>query len=220
VRTRNGHLALAAALLLGGCAQQGIYHDYWQVLKQSVSASFHRQMVTPAQAAAIPYASLGYSVGDENERLLVLATAANGEEMWTSASHVVLTMRGSRVVRTVGLPHDLSGTMTGSSQDLPPLAAALKAPYRSVRLIDFPDLSAYGVQVLCTTTAKGPEQVTVLGTTIATQRVDEQCRSAQLDWSFTNSYWLDPQTGMAWRSRQFIHPKLDGLDIEIFRPPG
>lgn len=220
MRTRNGHLALAAVLLLGGCAQQGAYHDYGVLVRQAFSNLFHRQRVTRAQAAAIPYASLGYSVGDGDERLLVLATDENGKQMWTSAEHVVLTLRAGRVVQTVGLPHDLAGVAAGQGQDLPPLAMALKAPYTSVRLMDFPDLSAYGVRVTCTTVSAGPQSVTVLGTAISTIRVDERCRSAKLDWSFTNSYWLDPQTGMPWQSRQAIHPRLDSLQIEIFRPPG
>lgn len=217
---RHRQAALLAALMLGGCAQQGAYHDYGVLVRQSVSALFHRQRITRAQAAAIPYASLGYSVGGGDEKLLVLATDTDGQQLWTSAEHIVLTMRGGRVVKTVGLAHDLSGVMAANGQDLPPLAAALKAPYASVRLMDFPDLTAYGVHVACTTRSAGPQSVTILGTAIATVRVDEQCRSDRFHWSFTNSYWLDPQTGMAWQSRQAVHPRLDSLQIDIFRPAG
>lgn len=206
--------------MLGGCAQQGAYHDYGVLVRQSFSRMFHRQRITRAQAAAIPYASLGYSVGDADERILVLATDTDGKQIWTSAEHVVLTTHGGRLVQTVGLPYNLAGMTSANNGDLPPLAAAIKAPYTSVRLMDFPDLSAYGVRAVCTTQSKGPESVTVLGTTIATTRVDERCRSGERDWSFTNSYWLDPQTGMVWQSRQSIHPRLDSLQIEIFRPPG
>jgi hypothetical protein len=69
-------------------------------------------------------------------------------------------------------------------------------------------------------TRKGQETITILGQTMASARVDEDCQSTSPRWRFRNSYWLDPQSGFVWRSLQHIHPHGDTLDIEIFRPPG
>ena len=68
-----------------------------------MAASFGNGRVTRDQAAAIPYASMGYRLDDGIRALLVLATDANGEQLWTSAAHVVIVTRDGRIVRTVGL---------------------------------------------------------------------------------------------------------------------
>lgn len=213
--------ALAAALLLSGCSSGGSdWGQYVQILRQSFQGSFKRQSVSRAQAAAIPYASLGYRIDGGHEAILVLATDNNGDLLWTAASHVVLLTRGGRVVRSVGLPHDIAGTVPQGTTTLPPLADALQASYRSTRAIDLPDIGAYGVMLNCVTTAQGPQTISIIGTAIATVRVDETCRSTNPRWSFTDNYWIDAKTGFVWHSVQHLHPSGTTIQTEIFRPPG
>jgi hypothetical protein len=214
------HVALPALLLLlAGCSSggQSAYSDYFTLVRQSVSNSIHGARVTRAQAAAISYASLGYRIDDGDQNILVLATDSNGEQLWTAGNHVVLLMRQGRIMRTVGLGHDLAA-LTGN--DLPPLTAALKQSFTSTRMADYPDLGRYGVPLSCTAIAKGRQTIVILGQAIPTDRIDESCVSTALNWSFTNSYWLDPDSGLAWRTRQHVHPKGGTLETEIFRPPG
>ena len=54
----------------------------------------------------------------------------------------------------------------------------------------------------------------------ATRKVDESCRSDALDWTFTDSYWIDPQSTLVWRSIQHVGPKGEKIEIETLRPPG
>ena len=42
---------------------------------------------------------------------------------------------------------------------------------------------------------------------MATIRIDEACRGMDGKWSFTDIYWIDPDSGLAWRSRQHIEPE-------------
>ena len=96
---------------------------------------------------------------------------------------------------------------------------ALKGPVTATRRVDFPDIPAYDVAVTCTATYRGRQTIVILGHGITTQKVDEKCQSARLKWSFTDSYWLDPNTGLVWRSIQHIEPKDGRIDTEILRPP-
>jgi hypothetical protein len=212
-----------ALLVAGGCSSAGSgntnYSQFYEIVKQGVAASFGNIRVTRDQAAAIPYASLGYSLNGGNQAILVLATDTNGELLWTAPSRVVMVTRDGRITRTLGLAHDLSGlTIPGGPP--PPPAAAVRQPFTSTRQEDFPELGFYGATVTCRAHLVGRQRITILGQAISTNRVDESCRSRNPEWSFTDSFWIDPDNGLVWRSRQHINPRGGTIEIEIFRPPG
>jgi len=213
---------LAALCALAACNSSGTsgYAEYYQVLRNSVAASFGNGRITKDQAAAISYASMGYRLNGDNERLVVLATDMNGEQLWTSAAHIVIVTRGSRITRTVGLESDIARMIPKTGEQMPEIADAIKGKVTYARVQDFPSLSAYDVTVTCTMTYGGAQTVSILGRGIPTVRIDEACRSANPESSFTNTYWIDPATGMAWRSRQYLGPQAGTIDTEILRPPG
>jgi len=217
------HLAaiMAALLAVGGCSsQENIWGEYFRMMRQSISNITDSTGVTRGQAASIPYASIGYRINGGRESLLVLATDNSGELMWTSASHVVLLTRDGRVARSVGLPHDIAATMAQGASSLPPLSDALRAQYRSTRLIDLPDIGYYGIVLSCVTSKRGPQIISIIGIAIPTERIDETCRSSRPHWAFTDNYWIDPVTGFTWHSVQHLHPSGIIIQMEIFRPPG
>lgn len=120
---------LTALLLLSGCDSTGTsdYTLYYQALRQSVAASFgDSSRITKEQAAAIPYASIGYRVNDGPEQLLVLAADSGGDQLWTSGAHVVIVTRSGRIVRTVGLAQDLSAVTPQKGQELVSPAAGCR----------------------------------------------------------------------------------------------
>ncbi len=215
-------LALGAALLaLAGCNSTGQsdWSNYYRLMRDSFHASFGDGGVTREQAAAVPYASIGVRSNGNPELLLVLATDNDGDLLWTSASRIVLLTRQGRVVRTVGLGHDLSGQTPGSA-GLPPPAAALRGPFSSTRVADFSDIGMFGVSLSCNARAAGPEIIRILGQAISTVRVDEACRNTNQRWSFVDNFWVDPQNGFVWRARQHLHPRGGVVETEILRPPG
>jgi len=214
----------ALALLAGACSASNTgntnYAQFYQVLRQSYSASFGKVRVTRQQAAAIAYASMGYAQNDGNQSLLVLGTDSGGEMLWTSAAHVVIVTREGRIVRTLGLGHDLTGMTTRDERPLPAPAAAVHGPFTTTRLEDFPDRNLYGVLVSCRARLAGRQSIKILGQAIPVSRVDETCTSSRPDWTFTDNFWVDGDNGLVWRSRQHIHPEGGTVETEIFRPPG
>lgn len=213
---------VAALLLLSGCDSTGStdYSLYYQALRQSMSAGFgspHR--VTKDEAAAIPYASIGYRVDDGPEQLLVLAIDSGGEELWTSANHVVIVTRDGRIVRTVGLAEDVGALTAQKGQQIFSPAAADRGPVTMVRLEDFPGIPAYGATVTCRAVPQGLQTIVILGHGITTKKVDETCHSNLLNWSFTDTYWIDTKSTLVWRSIQHVSPKGGKVEIETLRPP-
>ncbi len=219
--TRALPLLLAAATLLTGCGnmENSSWGDYFTIVGNSVRSAVTPQSITLEQAGQIPYASIGYRVNDGHQSLLVLATSTDGDLLWTAASRVVLLIRGGRIVRSVGLQRDRGGMTVQKVGGLPPLSAAIKAPYRSVRQVDMPDIGSYSQTLNCVTSQRGRAVITVLGTAMATIRVDEECQGNNPRWTFTDSYWLDPDTGFVWRSVQNLHPAGVKVETVIFRPP-
>jgi hypothetical protein len=212
-------LALGSAVALAGCntARQSTYGQYFQFVGAAFKQEFGDGAITRQQAASVAYASMGFRIDGGREQLIVLATDTAGEQLWTSAQHIVLVTRDGRMRRTVGLPQDLGATTAAG--DLPSPAQALKAPVDTLRQMDFPDMGLYAVGVACRATARGREPVSILGAEIATVRVDESCSAKGADWNFTDSFWIDPQTGMSWKTIQHLHPKGEVIETEIFRPP-
>ena len=214
-------IAAAASLILTGCSTQAsVWGQYWTVIREGYRNSTGGGVVTLEQATAIPYASLAYRVDGSSEQILVLATDTNGDQVWTAASRVVLLTRNGRIVRSVGLPHDrndIRGLQAGAV--IPAPAMALRATYRDIRQADFPDIGLYSVSLNCVAQQRGRQVVNILGTAMATTRIDERCESQSPRWSFTDSYWLDTETGFVWQSVQHLHPKGPAVHVKILRPP-
>jgi hypothetical protein len=211
--------ALATLLLAGGCgsANRNEYLQYWQILKASANASFKSSRITFDQAAAIPYASMGWRMNGGDESLVVLATDDAQGQLWTSARHVVLQTRDGRLMRTVGMPRDLALNVASA---LPPPATALSAPYTIQLTADFPTAQTYGTKIRCVGRAMRAETITIIGKAITTRRIDESCTATDPLWSFVNQYWVDPQSGFVWRAVQHINPDGDVVELTILRPPG
>lgn len=210
--------ATAALMFLAACgAVETGYGQYRQLLTQNFSAMFGTHRVTLQQAAAIPYASMGWRLNDGPQNIIILATDAAQEQLWTSRARIVIQTQDGRIKRTFGLPRNMGALTPRSDRKLNAPATALQGPYTGQFLSDFPDMDAYSVPITCRAQAKGRRAVTILGRSISTVRVEEQCTCPSLRWTFKNIYWIDSQTGFVWRSRQTIHPLGDTLETEMFR---
>ncbi len=214
--------AFALSLLVGGCSSTGEsdYSLFYRALRQSLGASFGKGRVTKDQAAAIPYASMGYRLNGGSEQLLVLATDSNGEQLWTSALHIVIATRGGRIVRTVGLPSNVSAVTPAVGQTIPLLTAALTGPVSYSRLVDLPDERIYGAALACKLIYRGRQTILLLGRGISTVKIEESCASRSPNWSFTDNYWLDVDNGLVWKSVQHISPAKGEVETAVLRPPG
>jgi len=85
--------------------------------------------------------------------------------------------------------------------------------------VDFRDLRKFRVGISGRFAKSGSKSISILGTKLDTLVVIETCQSRELGWEFINKFWVGNQSGFVWRSEQRIHPKLDPIVIEIFRPP-
>lgn len=212
-----GCAALGGIVLLAACSSGEGNGTDWGEVYGIVSQAFGPSPgVSIQDAAAIPFATIGVRLGGGPEGILVLATNNPQQQLWTSASHIVLQTEYGRVMRTAGLEHNRTDIrLVKGPSGPPPLQGSVETQWEE----DFGDLHVYSVPVTCRSVVIGPEGVPNFTSRIPTIHVDEQCRSDTIDWTFTNSYWISPKDGFTWRSIQYISPKLDPLEIALLRPP-
>ena len=211
--------ALAAtavlSLLLVGCSsdQQGDWGSVMTMLSESLGGK--ASSVTRDQAAAIPFATIGVRIDGSAEGMLILGNSNRDQQLWTSASHIVLQTEGGRILRTAGLEYNRTDMrVIKGTGGRPPIDAVTETVWEE----DFADQHIYSVPVVCHTIVRGPESVSNFGRAVPTVHVDEDCRAEKIDWSFSNSFWISPQDGLTWRTIQYVSPKLGPIETEILRP--
>lgn len=173
------------------------------------------------QIAALPYASLGVQVGSSPKAVVVLAKYDGEDLQWVSSDRVVLVTRKGRLIRTVGLAQDLTGVQFQAGDVLSnwgvhPLAGAVA---RYARRIDVMPGDAFNVLVECELAVGTPEEITILGRPRMTRRLREQMRVPLWDWTAENLFWVDPDSGYVWRSRQVYSPRVPPIAMEVLKRP-
>jgi hypothetical protein len=65
---------------------------------------------------------------------------------------------------------------------------------------------------------KGEETIEILGKTHRTWVFEEKGQAPMIDWTFTNTFWLDADTGFVWKTRQEVTPDLPVVETAITKP--
>lgn len=214
-----GPLAATALFVTVAACSQGEGSDWaslFDLAKKSWGRSEHS--VTLKQAGDVPFASIGVRIGDQGQRMMVLAANNGADLLWTSSSKLALSTNNGRITRAIGFENDLTGFMAETGNVFPDLPAVWAKPRQVAWTVDFAAQGLYSVEVSCTDLPAANEVIQILGQDIRTLRVDESCDARQIDWHFVNHFWVDTDTGSVWRSVQYINPNVDPIEIEVLRP--
>jgi hypothetical protein len=214
-------IALCLSLPLAACSSDP-GSDYESVFTMARDYFAGAPPISLDQAAAVPYASIGVRIGDGPQVLLVLATQNGDDTMWVAGRSVAIAMHDGRIVRTSGLAENVTNVWRAPAGRIDPTAPPTQAwgDSRPVTwFADYAELKRYSVSITCTSSQPVEDPVTILGKSIPTVRVEEHCAAPDLDWTYTNRFWLDPSSGFVWRSEQHVRPDFDPLVIDVLRPP-
>lgn len=209
-------MTLPFVCLLAGCSSNTNSDTLkmGQLIYQQFSSVFGGGDVPRARAAAIPYASIGVRLGGGPEVMLILTNTSSGQDLQYLGGNVSITIRGGRVIRTVGLGHNLDAFQGPIPDRADPKTGQTGYHYA----YDLVDRNAYGIFVRCTQSIGGDEAITIIGVRHDTHHIVEHCDAPQLNWSFDNHFWADKTTGFVWKATQSVHPDLDPITIQILRP--
>ncbi len=209
--------ALLALLLLTGCASNDgalLFGRYlWEGIIAPPETTYGR-----ADVRAIPFATLGIAFGRQARTIVALESVQGRDHRWVTADPYVLVTRGGRVVSTAGLPANLSASRFPEPDPVDGRLHRLTGPMETVRLIDLTENRIFDQRVRCTLRPRGTDTITILGIERDLLRVTERCKARRIHWRFTNTYWVDADTGRVWRSRQHLHPAIPALTVDVLRP--
>lgn len=186
-----------------------------ELVYSQITATFAQNSVPRERVAAIPYATIGVRLGDGPEALLVLTNISGNDLQFLAGTAISVTLRDGRIIRAVGLEHNLDG-FQGPIPDKAGTPVGQGGAYHYI--YDLADKNAYGVFVRCTQSDTGAEAIEIIGVHHNTRHIVEHCEAPQVGWTFQNEFWADAATGYIWRSTQSINPDLSPLTIQVLRP--
>lgn len=208
---------IGLASLVFGCGTNSYQGRYVSLAWRLVTGQGGE--VSRDQAGAIPFASLGVAIGRNDEGLMVLGLDEGERQEWYARTQMLATTNG-RIIQSQGFPYNLSRleVRSGDGTTIPSGGPPPVGTNYSL-VADYRDLSLIGASASCRSTDEGEESIEILGTSLTTRHVVEDCRIAVIDWSFENEFWVDPDSGFVWRSSQYVHPKLPRVTFRVLRPP-
>lgn len=216
--TRRASLLIGWSFFLSACSD-----NFLEIIGDNLRLAVTGQIspiIPRARIDAIPYASMAAKIGRGPRGLMILGRVEGQELHWISADRVVFVTRHGRLVRTAGLPANLKGTRL---VDLDPLEALdngqrSAGPFR--RLVDLAPPDNYGIMITSSFESLGQESVVIAELLFDTEVFRERCTARDFDWTFENRYWVDPDSGLIWKSIQHIHPDIPRVELELLKPPG
>jgi hypothetical protein len=170
----------------------------------------------PKNARQLPYATLDAKLGKTASALLVLGEVDNMQNLhWFSADRAQVITYNLRVVKTAGLPVNLTQTTWLSLPD--DYNSASPKDLHAIRQIDIGEQNMFGVVVRSEIYKKTDEVIEIFGDKIKTVKIFEKNTAKSINWEFDNYFWRD-ESGMTWKTEQFIAPAIPPIRLQILKP--
>ena len=209
-----------ASVLLSSCGENRISRTiidaYKLTFQDRPSPQFTREYITK-----LPYASISAKIGKGPKSLLVLWRVENNEQFWLAADGVVLGMKKGRILKTAGLPETIIDTIPINND---PIYLGLHKKENHLvfeRNIDFKGKNSMypkTIKILSNFSYEGSQIVKIYDIDFETILVRESCTAKKLNWKFENLFWVDPNTGMVWKSIQHVARGFAPVIIEVLKP--
>lgn len=215
---RRMFLASAAATLCDACGMgdHTFLSDVPAALKPYLTNGSNLHL-TRAEVNRIGYASIAVRLGDGPQALLILGRFDGDELNWISAKREVVVTRRGRVVKTYGLPQDLTATNFLTPDPIGKPGRDFAPGAECLRTLDFESLHQDGILARSTFRKIGSARIEILGERLETELWEERGSADLLGWDFVNRYWIAADSGYVWKSLQATAPTLPVLEIIVYR---
>jgi len=216
-------LAIATALVVAGCEGRRT-----SLIERVVALGIDRMTDRPievpplpsrAQLDEVPYAMIALSRSDSPGTGFVTPIVDNdGYLVYQDASRRSVVMKGGLLAATLGFSYDLAAVK--HQQDDPvaiptPVASWPGTLYRNYQFT-LQSRDDFEITVRCILEPVVRERIEIFELTYDLMRVQERCGNGRR--TFTNTYWVEPETGFIWKSEQWVGPRVTPFTVEIIHP--
>ncbi|SJZ74626.1 YjbF family lipoprotein [Photobacterium toruni] len=224
-------LLSATAFFIAGCSQKITSVNDTVRLALQGTADTHKSAY---DIARLPYASTYVRINNQAQLFMVLALAesATGKTLtnahsattppqlkWLANDNGMLVTQSGRIIKTVNLS---AGNLLATHSTSPdPLALGLHlatTPKQWQRTIDWQPGYHTGYQLDSVFVFDHAEVLTINGKSVPVLRFNENVLVKQLNTHYSNTFWVDQQTGKVVKSMQYIAPSLPSVEMTILKP--
>ena len=217
--TRRTVLFGGVGLLASGCIESPVISNFASVMRSAAFGGpdlpLKREAVTK-----LPYASMTARVGRGPQDFLVLGKIDGRDQHWVASDKSILVIRGGRLVRTVGFNENLLGTIDVGEDPVDKQLHVVENGASYTRLVDMDFKQSFGVPIDSTFEVLGDAKIEIVELTFDTIVVRERSSVRTFQWDFENIYWVDPEDGFVWRSRQHFTRSLPPITYDVLKPVG
>ncbi len=208
-------LGMLVVVFISGCGRQNSL-----IIDTAKSAIIGQPdvIISAQQIAKIPYASAYLKVGDAPRAFVVLGLAEDQQLKWFTADHNMVATHNGRISKTVGFDCDLLYSSDAAHDPLGKGLLNLQTSYHWQHREVWSTRHRSGYTLQSTFINQGPDTLTILDKARSLLRVDEQVYIPALNMHYTNSFWLDPETGAVVQSHQHLGPDLPLIQFTILKP--
>ena len=206
-------------LFLGGCYSDKSKSSFFSESLKLISHQLKSEKIDYSPFKKIPYASIAVNI-DERNLVLILAWENNDERLWKSVDQGLLVTDHGFIVRTFGTGHDLTALrfQTGYNP-LEKSLLSIKNRATSKGTISLEHGGYAELPFKATFSRLGVEVIKdPFNENRKCIRFNEQVEVPELNWQFTNAYWVEVSTHRLIQSLQTISPQLPQIKIQELRP--
>ncbi len=218
------------ALALAGCSSQPEQLPVLTKVKALVKGMGQKKADKATQKRLVENLTRKQLVGMGKAPLILAWIEANGNyatlsqissngdhAVFVSGDNKTMTFRGGVLTATRGMGADLFALdATGTLVLLRSRGQGTARLQKRYRFLN-PENGLDEIRFDCTMVSGGIETVTSVHKRFRLKRFDEKCRAPGVE-PFTNTYWVDPGSGIIWRSRQWVAPKGGYVTIDVLIP--
>lgn len=225
-RRASAFLGLAVlAVALAGCADRRVStgERFFPLIRDTI---FGRPDLPPpvvrrrADTDKIRFATIALATSTDPERRTLLVPIANnaGHLTYADASLRGVVVQGALVTATRGLLFDMTAIKHQATDPIARMVPLDQWPRTIVRNYQFTQLNSvdYEITVTCVINPIANERIEIIERVYDVTRVQETCANPRR--TFSNTYWVEPDTGFIWKSEQWLGPQLPPYIVEIVRP--
>lgn len=207
---------VSLCILISACSQQNKIGSFLNA-PQSLFKNNTKAQITRESISKLPYASLAAKIHSDTASLIILGQILNDQLFWYSAEKEILMTHYGRIIRSYGLHHNLWGLRDTENNIFKTGLHTIKKPYYSTFELDLNRKAKQNLKAEAIYTVIKPEPIIIYEITYHTLKISEKVHVKNINWYYENFYWVDPQTGFIWQSKQHLHPKLDPILTSVLK---